>query len=98
MRRSLLTWVLGPAGSLGRHPAAGPMSGPRPVQCSSSVAEVAPPQAVKVALLFTAVGDVRVRVAAEPSIPVRPVFIVWIAFLTGSALREFSRDPLDRPL
>lgn len=57
-----------------------------------------PSEAFKVALLLTAVVDVRVRVAAEPSEPVRPVFIVRIAFLATPALRKFSRDPFDRPL
>jgi len=63
-----------------------------------SVLEVAPSQAFKVTLLLAAVVNACVRVAAEPSIPVRPVFVVWIAFLAAPTLCEFSRDPLDCPL
>src|SRR5215469_3194168 len=63
-----------------------------------SVIEVASSQAFKVALLLAAVVDVRVRVAAEPAVPVRPVFIIRIAFLAALTLREFSGIPLDRPL
>ena len=69
------------------------------MHCGSvSMGGFPPAQTIKVSFLLPSVSDIRSRIAGEPSgkppVPIQPVFLVQIAFVVASALREFGGNAL----